>query len=332
MNIKSKLAILGLLVIIISLAGCMGTAKTCPVVVSQTEGVKMQRIEPSYFTVPVGDKINVYMDVQNRGNAPATEVSATLWAYTGFGLTKGQTKTIESKLLEPPRLDICSEGDVETFTWELRAGCDPVETILAVSLDYNYTSYGFAKIPLASRAEYERTQGELSAKGENFPSAGPLKIEIESIQMEPVLLGKHTSNFSARILFNNVGSGLVGPKGVGEVGNVKVMLSGPCKFDDSRNYATNSGKPTGAVPIIGSNDKGMEWPDGNVLLKSGKQEIMKIAYLKYDGDPSSFIEDICRVEVTATYRYNNVVSPSKRMGVYGSPSQISNCIDGDWDI
>ena len=276
--------------------------------------------------------------MSNSRRWSATAVSATLWAYTGFGLTKGQTKTIESKLLEPPRLDICSEGDVETFTWELRAGCDPVETILAVSLDYTYTSYGFAKIPLASRAEYERTQGELSAKGENFPSAGPLKIEIESIQMEPVLLGKHTSNFSARILFNNVGSGLVGPKGVGEVGDVEVILSGPCKFEEGgRNFVTNRLQPTGAIPVSGSNGKGMMWPDGNVLLKSGKQEIMKIIYIAFDdnGDDTAldfFIEDICRVEVNAEYRYNNVESPSKRMGVYGSPSQISNCIDGDWDI
>jgi hypothetical protein len=79
------------------------------------------------------------------------------------------------------------------------------------------------------------------------------------------------------------------------------------------------------------------WPDGNVLLKSGKQEIMKIIYIAFDdnGDDTAldfFIEDICRVEVNAEYRYNNVESPSKRMGVYGSPSQISNCIDGDWDI
>jgi len=336
MNIKQTAIATILILSIAILGGCLGArGRTCSVVVSQKEGLVIHRIEPSYYEVPVGDQISVYMDVQNRGNAPARNIKAALWAYTGFRNTSHGTVSVD--VLEPPRLDICSEGDVNTFTWNLRAGCDPVKTILAVSIEYDYASYGYAKIPMASRAEYERTQGALKAKSENFPSAGPLQIKIESIQLEPVLIGEGVGNFSVRVLLNNLGSGLVGPKGVGEVSEVRLTLSGPCKFTD-RNVRFR-GKPTGGIvtqldPVNDPNGpyKVLIWPDKpspTVVLKSGQQEALKIAYLEYDANLApieDFVEDVCRVEVNAKYRYTNVESPSKRMGVYGSPSQIESCL------
>jgi hypothetical protein len=428
-----------LILLVAMTAGCT-KAKTCPLTVSQTEGLQIQRVEPSYFVVPVNDEISIYMDVQNRGNNIARNVQATLWAHTGFALSSDSItqyppkydpykKNLEeltygkvypngmitSPDLESPRLDICSEGDVQTFHWRIKAGCDPVETILAVYLDYDYESSGYAKIPLASREQYERTQGELKSRGENFPSAGPMQVKIESVQAEPVLISKETKVFSARVLFNNVGPGLLGPKGMGDAGTVDLTLSGPCKFS-TRNTKANIGgqqKDLKGIEITDSK-KNMLWKDGTVIMRSGDQEAMKLAYIEYDCDtddtpvfaqykccvddgleptwsasgrvwtletdgncptglhrnapnhcdvyPSAdscsrlcqggtlvrgaesdgycncpldspcdkeidnFIEDICRIEITANYHYQTVESPSKTMGVYGSPSQIDYCL------
>jgi len=322
MDFKKASTIALLMLVLVLFSGCLGGAKTCPVQVSQTDGLAIKRIEPSYYMIPVGDTINVYMDVQNRGNAKATGVSATLWAHAGFVIS-GKDK-ITAVILESPRLDICSEGDVYTFAWRMAAGCDPVETILAVHLDYDYSSSGFAKIPLASREEYERTQGKLKAKSENFPSAGPLKVTIQSIQSEPVLIGEGVDAFSVRVIFENSGKGLVGPKGVGEINEVKLTLSGPCNFTN-RNERTARDEELGAT--VDPTNKILTWIKNSVVLKSGKQEAFKIAYLVYDGDPGDFIEDVCRIEVDADYHYVNVESPSQRMGVYGSPSQITACLE-----
>ena len=360
----NKVAIIALLVLIVAMtAGCT-KAKTCPLTVSQTEGLLIKRVEPSYFIVPVNDEISVYMDVQNRGNFVARSISATLWAHTGFALSgtitpfegtgydaykrnKGQLDPgkvypngmITSRQLEPPRLDICSEGDVQTFHWSIKAGCDPVETILAVYLDYDYESSGYAKIPLASRDQYERTQGELKAKGENFPSAGPMQVKIEAVQAEPVLISKETKVFSVRVLFNNVGPGLLGPKGMGDAGTVNLTLSGPCKFS-SRNIDAVCGDNEGTVDckrkhqlLLDDYPKTFVWNNQTVIMRSGDQEAMKLAYIEYDcstgdcdAEIDNFIEDICRIEVNANYHYQTVESPSKTMGVYGSPSQIEYCL------
>jgi len=355
MNIKQAAIAIILILSIAMLGGCLGArGKTCSVQVSQNEGLVVKRIQPGYYTIPVNDLVSVYMDVQNRGNAPATDVSATLWAHSGLRLNVledddgkvitnfDEEGTILAGTLDPPRLDICSEGDVYTFTWNLHAGCDPVETILAVYLGFDYTSFGYAKIPMASREEYERTQGELKAKSENFPSAGPLQIKIESIQLEPVLIGEGLKTFSVRVMFSNIGSGLVGPKGVGEVSETRLTLSGPCKF--TKRNIEFKGNPTGGK--LESNpkdptdpDKVLIWSDKpvpTVVLKSGSQDLLKIAYLEYPEklDINDFVEDVCRIEVSAKYRYTNVESPSKKMGVYGSPSQIQDCLSyspEDWE-
>jgi hypothetical protein len=349
MKLTKTVAVGIILLLIVVLGGCLGSrGRTCPVQVSQKEGLVIQRIQPSYFAVPVNDQINVFMDVQNRGNAPAKSVRATLWAYAGFcvlvenpdenaeesyicapvGSARDAAELQSVEVLEAPRLDICSEGDVHTFEWKLKAGCDPVETIMAVVIDYEYASSGYAKIPMASRDEYERMQGKLGAEGENFPSAGPLEIKMESVQMEPVLISEDTNDFSVRITFDNLGSGLVGRKGAGGVNEVRLDLSGPCRFTE-RNIKYKK-ELTGAT--MEDDKKSLHWGNKMVTLKSGDQEIMKFAYLEYDDGVAplnTFVQDICRVEVTANYRYTNVESPTKRMGVYGSPDQIQNCLAPD---
>ncbi|MFH1450687.1 MAG: hypothetical protein ABIF92_01760 [archaeon] len=335
MNSK-KLAILGLLILVISMSGCLNRAKTCGLTVSQTEGILIKRLEPSYFMVPVDDEIKVYMDVQNRGNSQATNVKATLWAHAGFSILQDSASPYDKAgtyvinyPLEAPRLDICSEGDVYTFEWALKAGCDPVETILAVYLDYDYSSYGYAKIPLASREQYERTQGKLKAEGENFPSAGPIQVKIESIQAEPVLISETSNDFSVRAIFTNTGPGLAGPKGMGDVGKVTMSLSGPCEFTKRNKYTMIDGEEKDLGTIWDENDKKrLVWPQNTVIMRSGDQEAMKIAYLEYDGDPTTFVEDVCRIEISSEYHYQTVESPGDKMGVYGSPSQIETCLQG----
>ena len=164
-SIFSALLLVAIIVAITSSSGCV-RAKDCPLVVSQTNGVVVTRLQPSYNLIPVGDNVILTAEVQNKGNAVATNVEANVWSKPGFSLDPGKNN-LELGTLNPPRLDICSSGDAKPMQWTLKAGCDPRESVLAIAVEYDYFSDGSASIFLVSGDELESSAGKFKEKGEN---------------------------------------------------------------------------------------------------------------------------------------------------------------------
>ena len=225
-----KFALVVLVILLaVSVSGCKGKAKECPVVVSQTDAIKILSFSPGYEDVPVGGSVRLSMDLQNGGNYEATDIKVDLWSHPGFGLYDDQQfKPVPT--LYPPDLSICSEGDAYSVQWNMQAGCDPRESIVAASVSYMYKSEGWASILLMSQQEAERLGGQTSGTGENFPSAGPVQIEIESLRNQPLIISKNARSFSIRLKIQNTGDGLAGYKGSGYMNETTLTLSGPCKF------------------------------------------------------------------------------------------------------
>ena|GEM_PF-2280318 len=328
--------VLVLFALIIALSGCLGSTQ-CPVVASQTEGLVVDRFAPSYNLVSVGDKIILTMEVINRGNAEANPAKATLWSHSGFCMvdettlqsgnpqccldtdciTEMETIDIFDKNygpLQPPDMTICSPGDAVPLQWHLIAGCDPIETTFSVYLDYGYESEGYATILLASSDEAAKTQGQFSGEsGENFPSAGPLQVEIEPLQTEPIIVTDFSPYFDVRILFKNVGTGLVGEEGFGEIGKTTVTAQGPCVFVDGC-----EGGPAATCNSV-------SWDENEIHLRAGDQEALKLAHLRLEGSAENFIKDVCRINVKSEYNYRTVVATKETMGVIGSIEQVERC-------
>jgi len=321
--VKHAIPLATILILVILFSGCMGSGgKQCPVVVSQTEGVFILGITPSYYEVPVGADVSITMDLQNRGMTKAENVEVLLWSHGGFAFKDlpGNEELKYVGTLMPPNLDICSAGDVKILTWSFQAGCDPTATTIAVQLDYDYSSEGWREMFIVSQDEAEKTAGLFKEKGRNFPSAGPVHIEIETLQTEPIIITRGTRTFDARINFKNTGNGLVGDTRLGgelgKLGKVVLTVDGPCVFTASNDGIWDSKNP-----------KKLTW-NNLVQLSAGKQEILKVVHLSYPpGEPiGNLIKDYCTLKVDANYHYVNVEGTDKKIGVYGTSDQRAKCL------
>src|SRR3989344_4762402 len=101
-------------------SGCV-RAKECPIVVSQTDGIVVTRLQPSYNLIPVGDQVTLTAEIQNKGNAVAKNLKAYVWSKPGFKVEEPNIIDFETVTLSPPRLDICSSGDAKALQWTLKA-------------------------------------------------------------------------------------------------------------------------------------------------------------------------------------------------------------------
>ena len=323
------LIFIGIFLTTVSFSGCIGKKAECPVVVSQTEGVVITRFEPSYDLIPVGDIIGLVAEIQNRGNARARNINLTLWAHPGFllldkdpykdGITRRGLADLDKTdaTMDAPRLDICSAGDSQVVQWQLQAGCDPRETPLAIAVDYDYESDGWASVFIVSSEESRKTGGKFSEKGQNFPSAGPIQVIIEPLQTEPVILSRSAPNFDVRVKFKNLADGVAGIEGSGNLALVELTVQGPCRFTE-----LNVGRDP-------SDDRRITWgtyPYRNqVTLRVGEQEAFKIAKLEYDDNFDNFVKDFCRINANVDYHYRVVEEVRKKVGIAGSSSQVKEC-------
>lgn len=311
-GIAGILFLFAIFLAIVSTSGCI-RAKECPLVVSQTDGVVVTRLQPSYNLIPVGDQVTLTAEIQNRGNALAENVRAYVWSKPGFAI-EGKTD-IEANTLNPPRLDICSSGDAKPLQWRLTAGCDPRESVLAIAVEYDYTSDGWASIFLVSDVEAERAAGKFKEKGENKPSAGPIQVLLEPLQNEPIIISEESPNFDVRAKIKDLGKGVVGKEGNGKVSEIKITTSGPCVF-------TQLNKDSyGDERTLIFNDEARR---NAVTLSIGKEEAFRILKLQYNGG-FPFTKDFCRINVHADYHYREIEAVKEKMGITGTSSQVAEC-------
>ncbi len=305
-----------IIVLVVSFSGC--GAKQCPVVVDQTHGIVFSRFAPSYNLIPVGDEVLLTAEVQNKGMSAAKNAKAYVWSNPGFAVTS--SNNIELKTLYPPRLDICSAGDSIPLQWRLKAGCDPRESVLAIAVEYDYTGEGWASIYLVSDNEAAKTGGKLSGKGENNPSAGPVQVLLEPLQNEPVIISTDIDsqhNFDVRVKFKNLGTGVAGAEGNGNLTSVNITTVGPCTFT----LANKEAYVTSRKLMF---DKAHS---SEISLSAGSQEAFKILKLQYYGHLGTFTKDFCRINVHAEYHYRDLESTTSKMGITGTASQVQECRD-----
>ncbi|MFH1424422.1 MAG: hypothetical protein ABIG20_01940 [archaeon] len=300
-----------ILILVLFMSGCISGAEQCPLEVSQKEGISILSVTPSYDLIPVGNEIQLRVDLQNRGNAEATNIKARLWAHGGFKVGE-ETQSVSK--MTPPDLTICTAGDTASLVWDLRANCDPTSSTLAVVVDYDYTSEGWAKLLLVSEDEVMRNQGLFKEEGENHPSAGPVQVRIEALQTEPVVIAgtKIGRTFDIRVMFENLGDGQVGEEGMGKIESIDLLVQGPCIFVDSDTMEEIGNKIT-------------EEQLGNISLSAGSKSALKIASLKYTGNVPSMIKDFCTINADVAYHYKEYDSTSAKMGVTGTAEQIERC-------
>jgi len=312
-----------LLLGIILLSACLGESTECPLEVSQTAGVIIDRFQPSYDLVPVNGTVTLQMDLKNKGTALAEDVTARMWSYGGF--YTNETEAIQGPFtLNPADLSVCSAGDTIPVQWTLRAGCDPRGVTLSAYVDYTYTSESHATILLASQEEAEKIRGEFTGdftSGQNVPSAGPIQVEVTALQNEPIIISPTTKILDIRIKFRNVGMGLAGDQGNGQIDQVELLVEGPCKFL-SQNDKTKKSKT-----LLWNWD--WDSDDDPPLLRSGSQEAFKITSLEYDGDPDLLVRDYCTIRATAKYNYRVIKATEGEVGITGTQCQVCMCRHND---
>ncbi len=341
---KRIISISVLLILVIFVSGCQ-QAEQCPVEVSQTKGLVIQDLRMSYDEVPVGDTVSLQAEIQNRGTDVAENIVVDLWGHTGFSVVNEEGQTIGDgepssdviNSLAPPNLDVCSAGDVKIVKWNLKAGCDPRETSLAISVDYDYESKGWASIFLVSSDEAEKA-GRFEQTGENVPSAGPIQTKIEPVQNEPVILGEN-GDFDVRIRFENVGNGLTqGPKDNEDkrasnvIEEVVLSVEGPCNFTDA-NENEDEDATEDVIQTDSEENQYLLWKVSTgeqVALSSNSQEAVKVAHLTVPEEQlEGFIKDFCTITSEAKYHYRIVESTSGKVGITGSTSQVKACREAE---
>jgi hypothetical protein len=216
---KRILALLMLIGVVLA-SGCVGQTTTTPV--AGTNGLVISDFSPDSNKVMAGDTINLNLEVQNVGGAPADTVTANIYGVpigTGdfdWNLQSGQeTFTLANQLL-PPEEGI--PGEIATYVWTLRAPrgvkSDTTNTF-DLRISYNYKTDVTGVLTFVSQTYWNSLTKEekaaLASKAgvsQLTQTGGPLSITLYAGQRtRPFVIDPSVTMYKLRITINNVGGG-----------------------------------------------------------------------------------------------------------------------------
>jgi hypothetical protein len=216
---KRILALLMLIGVVLA-SGCVGQTTTTPV--AGTNGLVISDFSPDSNKVMAGDTINLNLEVQNVGGAPADTVTANIYGVPigpgafDWSLESGeQTFTLANQLL-PPEEGI--PGEIATYVWTLRAPkgvkSDTTNTF-DLRINYDYSTDVTGVLTFVSQDYWNSLTKEekaaLASKAgvsQLTQTGGPLSIILYAGQRSrPFVIDPSVTMYKLRITINNVGGG-----------------------------------------------------------------------------------------------------------------------------
>ncbi len=178
MKMTKTLTLLGMFVLVVSIAGCMGTGSGDTTTSMPGDGVVITNIKTDYDTIEAEEKMTLAVDFENRGEKTAEDITGEIIRKGSFQIDPVYVEATSS--LEPPIEDTYSSDE---FIWDIRAPDVSEERIeeIQARIHYNYTTEAFATIHFVPR-DILREKGEASFQTDASSSNGPLKINIVSNQ------------------------------------------------------------------------------------------------------------------------------------------------------
>ena len=210
---NKRLLIAAILFLVIAFSGCT-KAKSGSLL--QSDGIIITDFIPDSNAIDAGERTTVELDFQNAGESTATGITSILLRKGSFlvePITPQKATDLDQPVEDTPSAD--------AFLWDLTAPkitSDRIEEVQA-RIYYGYTTQGFATINFVPR-DILREQGESAFPIDSSVTAGPLHIEIASVQPY-VIRDKQADVAPVRAAFTvtNVGSGSVESTTKEQIGN-----------------------------------------------------------------------------------------------------------------
>jgi hypothetical protein len=172
-------------------------------------GLKITKFEPENPEV-MGtgvETLELFLEVQNVGDAIATNVEAQIFNY---GDLLGPTQA-HLGILEPPEEKIEGERQDYTFVYIVpKRQLGVRDTLdLGARVSYEYASWGTADIYVVPKDDWKAKQelGVKSPRLDKFSSEGPIQVKISA--RHPIIVSPHYDTFSIRVDVDNIGTGSV---------------------------------------------------------------------------------------------------------------------------
>ncbi|MFH1450543.1 MAG: hypothetical protein ABIF92_01005 [archaeon] len=218
MKTTKTLAILGIVLSVILISGCLGGGDTKGQAGFGEDSLDMYIDTEGRTTFDSEEAFVITLSVENFGPFDVTNVQSRLIGFGGITADSGKlSATVNmSSFLERPRPDLEVPGGFSTKDWDVKApkvspDSPDVEILLTGQALYNTKSLANQKVVVAKK-EY---LVELEQRGEEVPVNpavealnGPVSIDTE-IPQPYVTLRDTDPSFTVKILLSNDGSGIV---------------------------------------------------------------------------------------------------------------------------
>lgn len=212
-----------LLLSIFLIAGCIASTDCGPAGCSTGGGkitggtsVVILKFEPDLAKVSEGDKLMVFLQVQNRGAFDAADTTANFYLHSNFDEENDPDQWEKGfGKLRAPNTKLGTEGQTKEEEWVLTApqlgpGVKDKSYDFKVDVYYDYRASSWIRFPII---EYTRTQ-KLRAEGKPFPTseegAIPAPVKVDINVYEPVIFKETQENFvELKVILESVGEGFV---------------------------------------------------------------------------------------------------------------------------
>jgi hypothetical protein len=215
---KRILALLMLIGVVLA-SGCVGQTTTKQP--TGANGLIISDFSPDASKIMADDSVNLNLEVQNVGGAPANTVNVYLYGVTfGTGDYDWSIEGLQSFLLTeqllPPEEGV--PGELATNVWTLRApkGIKSDTTFtFDTRIDYEYTTDVTGMLTFVSKSYWDSLSREekqaMTAKAgfsQMTQTGGPISITMYAGQRtRPFVIDPSVDHYTMRVTVNNIGSG-----------------------------------------------------------------------------------------------------------------------------
>jgi len=197
-------------VAILLVSGCVGGGGTSTVT---GNGVTITKFEPSLANINSGNRVNLHLEVQNRGEAIAKSAAKLIGIYSQ-DWSVFQTDQPIGELL-PSDKDAGTEGQIGSVDWVLTAPDlhrGEKRTYDAIArVFYSYETRAMKPIMFVTSDELRRAiqNGESLQSDLAVVSSGPISVNVKTGQFVRATDDWQQSYFPVQIDLTNTGGGLI---------------------------------------------------------------------------------------------------------------------------
>jgi hypothetical protein len=231
--------IIGFLVLVVLISGCVNTTDQRPVNTVSTEGIQINKFDINPAFANENEIVTVDVEIENVGGATAKNVKATLvgtsgtWRSTGGSVLTADQNMVDITSLDPPKPSENIPGDFKIAVKAIKPPDLPegVETDfpLALRVDYDYQTSGSVVIPTIEKSLYveqSRSGKSIASTSQVSNNNAPLKVALGAGGVPAVIDSTGSGNTESFVIeVQNVGSGLPISLSTNKVGQITAAIS-----------------------------------------------------------------------------------------------------------